>query len=217
MLKKHTELTSSGNQKGHSPMSANPDLMPVPANDVPGPEQGQWTYNHYAALPDDGKRYEIIDGVLYLMPPSPKEWHQGAVAVLTTYLVMHVKFSGRGKVYPAPFDVELAFNTVVQPDVLVVLNENLSKIIPSHVVGAPDLAVEVLSPGTARYDRVKKYNAYARAGVREYWIADPKKETVEVLHLVGETYQSAGVFSGEQKLPSLVVPDFPVRVAQIFA
>lgn len=114
-------------------------------------------------------------------------------------------------------DVELAFKPVVQPDILVVLNENLSKIIPSRVVGAPDLAVEVLSPGTARYDRVKKYNAYAHAGVREYWIADPLKETVEVLYLEGETYQSAGVLSGEQKLPSLVVPDFPVRVEQIFA
>jgi Uma2 family endonuclease len=130
---------------------------------------------------------------------------------------MHVQFSGLGKVYPAPFDVELAFNTVVQPDILVVLNENLSKIIPSHVVGAPDLTVEVLSPGTARYDRVKKYNAYAHAGVREYWIVDPLKETVEVLYLEGETYHAAGVFSGEQKLPSLVVPDFPVRVEQIFA
>jgi Uma2 family endonuclease len=217
MLKKHTELTSSGNQKGHSAMSAAPDLMPVPANDVPGPKQGQWTYNHYAALPEDGKRYEIIDGVLYLMPPSPNEWHQGAVAVLTAYLVFHIKFRGLGKVYSAPFDVELAFDTVVQPDILVVLNENLPIITFSHVVGAPDLAVEMLSPGTARYDRVKKYNAYARAGVREYWIADPKKKTVEVLRLEGETYQSAGVFSGEQKLPSLVVPDFPVRVEQIFA
>jgi Uma2 family endonuclease len=217
MLRKHTELTSFGNQRGHNAMSTTPDLMPIPANDVPGPKQGQWTYSHYAALPDDGKRYEIIDGVLYLMPPSPKEWHQDAVAVLTTYLVMHVRFSGRGKVYCAPFDVELAFNTVVQPDILVVLNENLSKITPSHVVGAPDLVVEMLSPGTARHDRVKKYNAYAHAGVREYWIIDLLKKTVEVLYLEGETYQVAGIFSGEQTLPSLVVPDFPIRVEQIFA
>jgi Uma2 family endonuclease len=217
MLKKHTELTSFGNKKGHNAMSATPDPMPISADDVPGPKQGQWTYNHYAALPDDGKRYEIIDGVLYLMPPSPKEWHQDAVTTLAAYLVMHIKFAGRGKVYVAPFDVELATNTVVQPDVLVVLNESLPKIIPSHVVGAPDLAVEVLSPGTARYDRVKKYNAYARAGVREYWIIDPLKETVEVLYLEGETYHTTGVFSGEQKLPSLVVPDFPVQVKQIFA
>jgi Uma2 family endonuclease len=217
MLKKNTELTSSGNQKGHNTMSATPDLMPVPANDVPGPQQGQWTYSHYAALPDDGKRYEIIDGVLYLMPPSPNEWHQNAVAVLTTYLVIHIKFRGLGKVYAAPFDVELAFDTVVQPDIIVVLNEHLPIITFSHIVGTPDLIVETLSPGTARYDRVKKYNAYAHAGVREYWIVDPKQKTVEVLYLEGETYRTAGVFSGEQKLPSLAVPDFPVRVEQIFA
>jgi hypothetical protein len=71
MVKKYTELTSLGNQKGHNAMSATPDLVPVPASDVPGPKQGQWTYSHYAALPDDGKRYEIIDGVLYRMPYFP--------------------------------------------------------------------------------------------------------------------------------------------------
>lgn len=216
MMKKHIEHISFGNQKGHNAMFATPDPMPVPANDVPGPEQGQWTYSHYAALPDDGKRYEIIDGVLYLMPPSPKEWHQGVVAWLVMYLMIHIKVTGRGNVYPVPFDVELVANTVVQPDVVVVLNENLQKIIPSHVVGAPDLVVEVLSPGTARYDRVKKFNAYASAGVREYWIVDPLKETVEVMYLEGETYHAVGVFSGEQKIPSLVIPDFPVQVKQLF-
>jgi Uma2 family endonuclease len=216
-MKKNFERISSGNQKGQDAMFATPDPMPIPANDIPGPKQGEWTYSHYAALPDEGKRYEIIDGVLYLMPPSPNESHQGVVAWLVMYLMIHIKVAGRGNVYPAPFDVELTFNTVVQPDIVVVLNESLQKIIPSHVVGAPDLVVEVLSPGTARHDRVKKYNAYARARVREYWIVDPRKETVEVMSLEGETYHAIGVFSGEQKIPSLVIPDFPVQVKQFFA
>jgi Uma2 family endonuclease len=190
--------------------------MVTPADHVRGAKQGQWTYKDYAALPDDGQRYEIIDGVLY-MAPSPNEWHQSAVGEFFSYLRTYVKLAGLGRVYFAPFDVELAYNVVVQPDVLVVLNENLSKIIPSRVIGAPDLVVEVASPGTATHDRRKKQDAYARAGVPEYWIADPAARTIEVFTLEGTAYRSLGVFEGPAILPSLVIPTFPVQVKQFFA
>jgi Uma2 family endonuclease len=188
----------------------------IRADHVPGPRQGEWTYSHYAVLPDDGQRYEIIDGVLYMAPASPLGWHQRAVNRFAYYLTTYVEFAGFGLVYPAPFDVELAFHTVVQPDVLVMLNESLERIVPTRVIGAPDLVVEVLSPGTAKYDRSKKYRAYARAGVREYWIADPRACSIEVLTLEGGEYRSVGVFSGEQTLRSQVVPDFPVAVKEFF-
>ena len=190
--------------------------MVIPADHMPGPEQGHWTYKDYAALPDDGHRYEIVDGVLY-MAPSPNRGHQNAAFEIASYLRTHVKLAGLGQVYIAPFDVELEQRTVVQPDVVVVLNQHLDRIAESRIIGAPDLVVEVSSPGTVGYDREKKQRAYARAGVPEYWIADPWSRTVEVLTLEAGVYRSLGVFEGKAVLPSQVVPDFLVHVEQFFA
>src|SRR6266516_2454626 len=131
-----------------------------PVNDMPGPGQGRWTYKDYASLPDNGLRYEIINGVLF-MTPSPSGAHQDAVLEIAAYLRDHVKRAGIGVVRLAPFDVELAQNVVVQPDVLVVLNEHRDRIAENRIIGAPDLVVEVSSPGTATYDRNNKYYAYA--------------------------------------------------------
>jgi len=190
--------------------------MVMPADHMAGPEQGHWTYKDYAALPDDGHRYEIVDGVLY-MAPSPNRSHQNTAFEIASYLRTHVKLTGLGQVYIAPFDVELNSQTVVQPDVIVVLNHDLNRITESRIVGAPDLVVEVSSPGTVGYDREKKQQNYARAGVPEYWIADPWSRTVEVLSLVAGDYRSLGVFEGKVVLPSEVVPDFLVHVEQFFA
>ena len=188
----------------------------IPADHVPGPKQGEWTYNHYAALPDDGQRYEIIDGVLLMAPPSPTGKHQAALVRLVYYLFTYVELPQLGQVFAAPFDVELSPMMVVQPDVLVLLNESKHKFTPSRIVGAPDLVIEIVSPGTATYDRIVKRSAYARAGVKEYWIVEPTAHTVEVLSLKGDAYISLGIFSEAQTLPSQVVPQFPVAVKQIF-
>ena len=139
----------------------------TPANHVPGPKQGQWTYAHYAALPDDRKRYEIVGGVLYTML-TPDTSHQEVLGEIFCYLRTNIKPTKLGRVYMAPFDVELAYDLVVQPDVLVVLNINLDRVLDSRIVGAPDLVVEVASPGTATRDRREKYDAYANTGVPEY-------------------------------------------------
>src|ERR1700736_5482994 len=160
--------------KGRANMTITSGRVPMVtiADNVPGPGQGRWTYKDYAAIPDDGKRYEIVDGVLYLTPSS-NESHQTTVGRLFRYLSAYIEDAGLGRVYIAPFDVELAPYVVVQPDVLVILNANREKITTSRVIGAPDLVVEVSSPGTVGYDRDEKRGAYARAGVPEYWIADP--------------------------------------------
>src|SRR5206468_2237517 len=119
------------------------------ADHVPGPKQGCWTYEDYAQLPDDGNRYEIIDGVLYLMPGPTKE-HQETVLRFGTYLFLNVKLTGIGQVLIAPFDVDLPLHPdMVQPDVLVVLNANLGILTSAKADGAPDLVVEVASPSTA--------------------------------------------------------------------
>ena len=186
------------------------------ADDVAGPSQGQWDYASYAALPDDGRRSEIIDGVLY-MPPAPNIAHQSASNLFAFYLTMHVQMTGQGWVFSAPIDVELAPNVVVQPDVVVVLAANQGIIAPERIIGAPDLVVEIASPGTATYDRSKKLAAYERAGVHEYWIADPIARTVEVLLRDGDSYASKGVFAGKATLPSRVAPGLPVQARQFFA
>ncbi|HEV2660233.1 MAG TPA: Uma2 family endonuclease, partial [Ktedonobacteraceae bacterium] len=130
----------------------------------------------------------------------------------------HVMLTGLGQVRPAPFDVELAPNTIVQPDVIVVLSARLDRITPSRIKGAPDLVVEVLSPATEKYDRNEKRAAYERAGVTEYWLVDPVVRTVEVLLLQEGVYCSAGIFKGRDTLPSQVVPTIAeVRVEQFFA
>ena len=104
-----------------------------------------------------------------------------------------------------------------QPDVVVVLIEHLERVAEKKIVGAPDLVVEVASPSTAAYDRLTKYDIYARSGVAEYWIVKPTSRTVEVLVLENREYRSLGLFSGQQTLPSRIVPGLLVRVEQFFA
>ncbi len=188
----------------------------VPADWVPGPEQGRWTYADYVAIPEDGHRYEIVNGVLY-MAPAPSLGHQGIVGEIFAYLRNFVQMTGLGRVFMAPADVELSHKTVVQPDVFVVLNEHLDRMAGSHLIGAPDLVVEIASPSTARHDLREKQDAYARAGVAEYWIVTPGEQVVEVLVLEDGFYSSLGVFRGRAVLPSRVVSDMPVRVEQFFA
>jgi Uma2 family endonuclease len=203
--------------KGKVNMAIAPDSLPVvtPVDYAQGPTQGKWIYKDYLSLPDDGQRYEIVNGVLF-MAPSPNRWHQKAAGRIFAYLLEYVEDAGLGEVYDAPFDVLLAPDVVVQPDVLVVLNANREKITDKGIVGAPDLVVEVTSPGTATYDRHTKYVAYASARVPEYWIVDPAGRTVEVLVLEDDEYRTRGVFQGKAALPSQVVPGFLVRVEQFF-
>ena len=194
--------------KGMVDMAMAPDRLPtvVPADWVPGPKQGQWTYQSYAHLPDDGNRYEIVNGVLF-MSPSPNVPHQRIAFRFARYLATYIEDAGMGIVLMAPSDVELSAKNVLQPDVFVVLNAGLKKVKESHVVGAPDLVIEIASPSTAIHDRNRKYHLYAQAGVSEYWIAEPASKTVEVLVLESGEYRSLGIFRGKASLPSQIVPD----------
>jgi Uma2 family endonuclease len=187
----------------------------TPADWVPGPEQGSWTYDDYAALPDDGQRYEIVNGVL-VMAPAPSPAHQDIVGEIYACLRTQVKLTGLGRVFMGPLDVVLGPKNVFQPDVLVVLNAHLDRIQAKKMVGAPDLVVEVVSPGSGVMDRIAKYAVYARAGIPEYWFVKPEKQTVEVFVLEDGEYRSLGIFGGQQTLPSRVVPGLLVHVEQFF-
>lgn len=192
-------------------------LMAVvtPADWVPGPPQGSWTYDAYAALADDGRHYEVVNGVL-VMTPAPTPAHQGIVGMILYYLLTQVKFAGLGQVFTSPLDVDLGSKNVFQPDVVVVLNTHLERVQAKRIEGAPDLVVEVASYGTAAIDRISKYEAYARAGVAEYWIVKPENQAVEVFALEAGEYRSLGIFRGQATLPSRVVPGLSVRVEQFF-
>lgn len=188
----------------------------TPADWVPGPPQGSWTYDDYAALPDDGHRYEIVNGVLVMTPP-PTPGHQSISIRISYYLFAHVELAGLGRVFAAPIGVELAPENMFEPDVVVILNAHVDIIAEKRIVGVPDLVVEVASPSTAAFDRLTKHDVYARSGVEEYWIVKPTSRTVEVLVLENAKYRSLGVFNGQAPLPSRVIPGLPVRVEQFFA
>ena len=182
------------------------------------PEPGQWTYEDYARLPDDGNRYEVIKGVLY-MPPSPTVGHQLVSAELGFSLMTFVKQNRLGLVLHAPLDVILpGVATPVQPDLLFVQQARIADIAtPKAITGAPDLIVEILSPGTARHDRFIKYAAYEEAGVSELWLVDPKRMTIEVYGLEGGAYQTMGAWGKGAVAASHVLPGWRVAVDDVFA
>lgn len=138
------------------------------------------TYDDYVTLPNDGRRYEIHDGELSVTP-APTFWHQEVVAALLGILRGHVLANDLGAVVPAPITVVLAETTIVEPDIVYIARERMGLVGARGTVdGAPTLAVEVLSPSTARNDRYTKKQLFERHGVPYYWIVDPEARAIEV-------------------------------------
>lgn len=155
---------------------------------MPLPKEKHYTHSDYLTW-DDDSRYELIDGVPYMMSPAPSRVHQSVSSNLHLQLASFLK--GKPcRVYHAPFDVRLNADTyddtVVQPDLLVVCDR--SKLDDKGCVGAPDIVVEILSPSTARHDRLVKFQIYQKAGVREYWLIDPDTKTLQVCILEDGKY-----------------------------
>ena len=174
------------------------------------------SYEDYSALPDDGLRYEIVDGWLFA-EPSPRRPHQEVAGNLYVALRAHVDGQRLGKVYIAPFDVILDERTVVVPDLVFIGRDRLGIVAERGVEGPPDLVVEILSPGTARRDRVRKLNAYARYGVPWYWLIDPEAKTVEVLELVGGVYRLATAVGGDDELRPGIFPGLTIALLDLWA
>lgn len=175
-------------------------------------------YEDYLSFPDDGKRREIIDGELFVTP-APNTQHQTVVLNLATALKVFLDQSGLGSVFVAPIDVVLSDSDVVQPDLLFVASEQQDRITEANIQGAPDLAVEVLSPTTRRTDEVVKRKRYEQFDVREYWIVDPELETVKVyrrgdsnaFERVAELAKESG-----DTLTTPLLPGFAIPLAKIF-
>ncbi len=173
------------------------------------------TYQDYVLLPDDGKRYEILDGDLY-MTPSPTARHQRVSRDLFLALAQHVQTHMLGEVLAAPLDVILADDSIAQPDILFISNERLP-IVRDWVHGAPDLVIEILSPGTRERDRTLKRHLYARYGVRELWLVDPEAKTVEVFRLDPASEIAPRIFVEQDTLTSDVLPSLRLPLESIWA
>lgn len=140
------------------------------------------TYDDLVAMfPDeDGVRRELIGGELFVTP-SPFIPHQRLVQRLTLSLGIHLEATpGQGEVFAAPLDVVVTPHDVVEPDVLVVLGDQLDVLTDKHIHGAPGIVVEILSKGTRKRDLTLKRQLFDREGVREYWIVDPDRNSVAV-------------------------------------
>ncbi|MCP4345215.1 MAG: Uma2 family endonuclease [Desulfobacterales bacterium] len=180
------------------------------------PEQGQWTYDDYLELPEDGCRYEIIEGVLY-MTNAPDIDHQFTVVKIVSKIEHFVTENKLGYVLTAPFEVHLSEKSKpVQPDVLFISAEKWPEPGSKYYDGAPDLVVEVLSPSTRRTDQVVKYMAYEKAGVGEYWIVNPKTHQVQVFTLGRKEYVLAGEFAGDDVIDSKVLAGLEITAGSLF-
>ena len=184
------------------------------------------TYRDYAALPDDGKRYEVHDGALSPLP-TPTTLHQIVLGELAMALRAHVKPRDLGLVLMAPLDVILSDRpdetTILQPDILFLDRERLSLISERAIEGAPALVIEILSPSTAATDRGRKRELYARYGVPYLWFVDPDTREIEAHVLDSSGYRLAArasgtdtvdlpPFTGLGLVPASLCPEFPIRL-----
>jgi Uma2 family endonuclease len=173
-----------------------------------------YTFKDYLTWPDN-PRYELIDGVPQMMAGA-SDIHQEILLALGSQFRTFLK-GKQCRVFVSPYDVRLNENdfddTVVQPDVFVVCDR--SKITRTYLNGTPDLAIEVLSPTSGRYDRIVKFKRYQRAGISEYWVVDPADRSVHV-YILNESRYISFVYEKDEKIPVHVLPGCEIDLADVF-
>ncbi|HEX8430066.1 MAG TPA: Uma2 family endonuclease [Longimicrobium sp.] len=146
------------------------------------PARRGWSYAEFSRLPDDGNRYEIIDGEVYVTP-APRSQHQQIIATLVGLMINFAWEHDLGWVLPGPIDVLFADGDYLEPDLIFVRRDRGEIISERGAEAAPDLVVEVLSDSTAFRDRGIKRERYAHFGVPEYWIIDERNRRVEIFRI----------------------------------
>lgn len=173
------------------------------------------TYADFLSFPDDGRRHELIDGAHYVTP-APVTVHQRLLGALYLALRQYLENQPIGEVFLSPFDVVLSDHDVVEPDLLLVLDEQSDLVTEKHVVGAPALVIEILSPTTRARDRGIKRRLFERTGVREYWLVDPSDASVEVYRArEGELGFEGSLVAGDM-LTSPLLPGFALEIRPLF-
>ncbi len=174
-----------------------------------------FTYQDYLELPDDGQKYEVINGEL-VMTPAPQMIHQIISANIMDELRAFVKKKNLGLVLCAPVDVFFTEINVVQPDILFISTKNSGIMGEKYVSGAPDLLIEIISPASGYYDMVEKKDLYEQFGVKEYWVVDPKKKWVEIYMNEDGKYKLLQRLENKGTLASKVLGEFQIPFATIF-
>lgn len=168
------------------------------------------------------ERIELIKGRIFKMSPAPSSFHQEIAVEITRVLANYLK-SKVCKVYSAPFDVRLTkkslvnedVTTVVQPDICVVCN--LSKIDQRGCIGAPDIVVEILSPGNNKIELQNKYDVYEENGVKEYWIVSPQQKTFLKYSLNQEgIYFASKLLPSNAEVTTPILPGFVLSLEELF-
>jgi Uma2 family endonuclease len=194
--------------------------LPFPANDdgQAWPSPGQWTFEDYLRLPDDGQRYEVLRGTLYVTP-APAYDHQFSVTKLTSFFDVFVTERDLGVLLVAPFDVRLPQRLAdpVEPDLVFFRKGNEPQSGDKYFVGVPDLVIEVLSPKTRRIDQGTKLGIYQDARISEYWLVDPLSRTI-VIYQLGEagTYVEWARVGEGNTATSAALPGLRLAVSSIF-
>ena len=178
------------------------------------------TYRDYLKMPDDGNRWEVIDGKLYMMA-APNTLHQSVLMELSNRFYNFLR-GKRCKVFAAPFDVRLPVYderdenviNVVQPDLMVYCDPK--GVDEKGGKAAPSIVVEVLSPSTSRGDKKFKHQLYEQAKVKEYWIVDASNEFVEVHVHGGEKFLPPVHYYDDDVITTPVLEGFELKASDIF-
>ncbi len=178
-----------------------------------------YTLDEFWALPEpkDGTKYELIAGVLYMSPP-PNFEHNFSSSSLNKIFILHLdKVGNKGFIFTPRAALWTSPDTYVEPDLFFISEETAQKIDLKKPHTA-DLVVEIISPGSAIYDRNTKADTYAVLGVRELWLVDPVNDQIEVRNLVDDetSYSISRVFKRGEQVKSVVLPDFSPSVNQVF-
>jgi Uma2 family endonuclease len=176
------------------------------------PRQGEWTEADYFRLPESNRIIELSEGRL-IISPSPTEQHQKISSKLHLLMGGFVLSRKLGEVRYSPLDVRLYEGVVREPDIIFMANEHLDRITDKW--GVPDLVVEILSEGTAKVDRGKKYREYQKAGVLEYWIVDPFIQSIEIFALSNKSYKLFGKWGTGEIAKSKLLDGFEVSIDEI--
>ena len=191
----------------------------MPGRDEMQPTPGvKLTYDDFLLFPDDGQRHELIDGEHYVTP-SPNQIHQIIVGNLYFAIRGYLETHPIGQVFLAPFDVVFSNFDVVEPDLLYISSEWRAEILTKqNVRGAPDLVIEVGSPGTRRRDETIKRRLYERSAVSEYWIVDPDLEVVRMCRREKEGFGRPRELAREagDLLESALFPSFTLQLDAVF-
>ena len=179
-----------------------------------------YTYEDYKSLPESmDRRYELLQGELFIVP-APTTDHQRFSRNLEFILFQHVRTHGLGEIFYSPVDVvfgEGRAREVAQPDIVFIAAERRAIITRPEIAGAPDLVVEILSPGTEERDRNYKRTLYERHGVREYWIVDPDAHSLERHILTATGYATPERVGESDGFETPLFPGLVIALAEVFA